>query len=67
MVISISHDLKSPLTAVIGYLSLLKDREYDGDEVIVDYVERAYHKSLRIKGLLQELLVFASLSDETRR
>lgn len=65
MMISISHDLKSPLTAVIGYLSLLKDREYDGDEVIVDYVERAYHKSLRIKGPLQELLVFASLSDES--
>lgn len=64
LMLSISHDLKSPLTAVIGYLSLLKDREYDSEETMADYTERAYRKSLRIKELLQELLEFANLSDE---
>jgi signal transduction histidine kinase len=64
MMISVSHDLKSPLTSVIGYLSLLKDKEYDGDEAMTDYVERAYNKSLKIKELLQELLDFASLTYE---
>lgn len=64
LMMSLSHDLKSPLTAVIGYLSLLMDREYDKDPAIADYVERAYQKALRIKWLQQELLDFASLSSE---
>jgi signal transduction histidine kinase len=64
LMISLSHDLKSPLTAVIGYLSLLKGKAYNGDAAMADYVERAYHKSLKIKDLLQELLDFASLSNE---
>ena len=64
MMVSFSHDLKSPLTAVIGYLSLLKDKGNIGEKNMADYVERAYQKSLRIKGLLQELLDFASLSME---
>ena len=62
--LSLSHDLKSPLTALICYLSLLKDKEYETDEAMTDYIERAYLKSLRLKGLLQELLDFASLSSD---
>lgn len=64
LILSVSHDLKSPLTAVIGYLTLIKDKEYDKDETMTDYIERAYHKSLRIKSLLQELLDYEGFSDE---
>jgi len=65
--LSVSHDLKSPLTAIICYLSLLKDKEYESDAAMADYVERAYHKSLRLQGLLQELLDYAGLSGEDIR
>lgn len=64
LIINVSHDLKSPLTAVIGYLSLLNEKKYDGDDAMSDYIERAYQKSLRIKGFLQELLDFTSLTSE---
>lgn len=67
LMMSVSHDLKSPLTAVIGYLSLLKDMEHEKDAVMADYVERAYQKALRIKELQEELLDFASLSSEDIR
>lgn len=64
LIINVSHDLKSPLTAVIGYLSLLYDKKYDGEEAMFDYIERAYQKSLRIKVFLQEFLDCASLTGE---
>lgn len=67
LMLSISHDLKSPLTAIIGYLTLLKDKEYDRDEAMNDYIERAYQKSLRLKGLLQSLLDYEGLSGEDIR
>lgn len=64
LVMHVSHDLKSPLTAVIGYLSLLRDGGYGGGGAGSDYVDRAYNKSLRMKGLLQELLDFPGLTGE---
>ncbi|WP_256757766.1 sensor histidine kinase KdpD [Cohnella sp. WQ 127256] len=55
LVLNLAHDLRTPLTSVIGYLDfILKD---DGltPEQIKHYTTIAYTKSQRLKGLIDEL------------
>lgn len=62
MMTNISHDLRTPLTAIIGYLGLVvtptvnmteKDRQ--------KYIETAYHKANQMKFLVEDLFEFAKL------
>lgn len=61
LITNISHDLKTPLTSIVGYLELLNNKEVD--EAIKDeYIKIAYNKSLRLKTLVNELFEYTKLS-----
>ncbi len=53
----IAHELGNPLSAVIGYLELVK-RSADSDQL--DMLERALHETGRMNKLVQEMLDFAA-------
>lgn len=61
LITNISHDLKTPLTSIIGYLELLNKKEVD-EEVKDEYIKIAYNKSLRLKLLVNELFEYTKLS-----
>lgn len=62
LITNISHDLRTPLTSIIGYLKLLKDGQYKHKEQLQEYFETIYSKSLRLKHLIDELFEFSRLS-----
>ena len=64
MVTNISHDLKTPLTSIVGYADLLADVEGLPPEAM-DYVSIISRKSARLSGLIKDLFVLtkATTSD----
>lgn len=60
---SIAHDLRTPLTSIIGYLELVMSKQGSaGDEEFKarhEYVKIAYDKALRLQALIENLFSFA--------
>lgn len=61
MIIALSHDLKSPLTSIIGYLDVAKNKDYDEKN---DYIDIAYKKSLELKRLIFDMFDYIKLEDK---
>ncbi len=55
LVTYLAHDLKTPLTSVIGYLTLLKDEKSISEEMRERYTNIAVKKSERLEVLINEL------------
>lgn len=61
LIVAVSHDLKTPLTSIIGYLELLnKDREYFTEKQ-EEFLKVAYEKSENLKKLIEELFEYTKL------
>ncbi len=54
LITNMSHDLKTPLTAIIMYINLLKDENIDAKERR-KYIEILDAKSMRFKSLIDDL------------
>ena len=53
IIASISHDIKTPLTSVIGYADRLKNNSLSQEKKI-KYIDKIYNKSLLMKEILEE-------------
>ncbi|WP_310601574.1 sensor histidine kinase [Anaerosporobacter sp.] len=54
LITNVSHDLKTPLTAIITYIDLLKNEEINEEER-KSYIETLDKKSQRLKQLIEDL------------
>lgn len=54
LVVYLAHDLKTPLTSVIGYLSLLKDEREISSELQEKYLDITLDKAERLEDLINE-------------
>ena len=54
LITNVSHDLKTPLTAIITYIDLLKDENVT-QEQRKEYVDTLERKALRLKVLIEDL------------
>lgn len=54
LITNVSHDLKTPLTAIITYVNLLKDKNIS-EEDREQYVNTLDQKALRLKTLIEDL------------
>ncbi len=54
LITNVSHDIKTPLTSIIGYIDLLKQEE-DLPDYIRDYVQVLAEKSDRLKNMVQDI------------
>lgn len=59
MIASISHDLKTPLTSVLGYIERLQNSKSLTEEKRGEYLSIIQHKAQDIKDLLEEFTEFA--------
>ena len=54
LVVYLAHDLKTPLTSVIGYITLIKDEKNISEETRNKYLNITLDKSLRLEELINE-------------
>ncbi len=67
LITNMAHDLSTPLTSIIGYLNLIKDRKYPDESKLVEYVEICFNKSQQLKQLISKLFEYSKLTSETIR
>lgn len=54
LVVYLAHDLKTPLTSVIGYLTLLRDESKISEELKEKYLSISLEKAERLEDLINE-------------
>lgn len=62
LITNVSHDLRTPLTSIIGYLDLLKKGQYTDERQLKEYLETSYSKSKRLEFLINQLFEYTRLS-----
>ena len=62
MITNVAHDLRTPLTSVIGYLDLIVKNPDLEEETKGKYVEIAYDKALRLQKLIEDLFSYTKVS-----
>lgn len=65
LVTNASHDLRTPLTSIIGYLGLIESGQYKSEEELKKYVNIAYQKSLQMQSLVSDLFEYSQVSHGT--
>lgn len=63
LITDVSHDLRTPLTAMIGYLRILSDNGAKDGEETKKYLSKAWGKSMEMQSLLDELFTYARLTN----
>ena len=61
LITNVAHDLRTPLTTIVGYLELIKNNQQLSKEDIQKYSTVAYEKSKRLQGMMDDLFEFTSL------
>ncbi len=54
LIIYLAHDLKTPLTSIIGYLTILKEENDLSERFQRKYLQISYDKALRLEDLINE-------------
>ena len=55
LITAISHDIRTPMTALIGYLDLLNEDGFQNPERAKRFANSAYQKAMELKDLTDEL------------
>lgn len=61
LITNVSHDLRTPLTSILGYLGLIQDKQYHSEEDLLKYTEIAYLKSKQMKSLVDNLFEYTKV------
>lgn len=62
LITNVAHDLRTPLTSIIGYLELLAGNCTIAPEMQHKYIEIAYGKARRLEKLIEDLFGFTKLN-----
>lgn len=61
LITNVSHDIRTPLTSIIGYLGLIEEGQYSSEEDLKRYIHIAYTKSLQMKVLVDDLFEYTKV------
>lgn len=61
MIANISHDLRTPLSTIIGYLELFKNEDKIYDDNHSSYLSIAYNEALRLNAMVSDLFELSKL------
>ncbi|KRL05421.1 sensor histidine kinase [Liquorilactobacillus oeni] len=61
LVTNVSHDIRTPLTSIIGYLGLIEDKQYHSKEELLKYTHTAFLKAKQMKLLVDDLFEYTKV------
>ncbi|MCD5504941.1 sensor histidine kinase [Lactobacillus delbrueckii] len=61
LITNVSHDIRTPLTSIIGYLGLLKNEAVTSQEDMLKYINIAYDKAEQMRSLANDLFEYTTL------
>ncbi|WP_175428257.1 sensor histidine kinase [Bacillus solimangrovi] len=64
LISNVSHDLRTPLTSIIGYMDLIQDNKFKDEVELMYYIDIAYEKSLRLNRMVNDLFEFSKVSNK---
>lgn len=62
LITNVAHDLRTPLTSIIGYLELLSGKVELPPQMQKKYIDIAYGKAKRLEKLIEDLFGFTKLN-----
>lgn len=63
LITGVSHDLRTPLTSILGFLELIENDRYRDEIELRHYTNIAYEKTLSLKKLIDELFEFTRINN----
>ncbi|MFJ5790993.1 sensor histidine kinase [Lysinibacillus sp. NPDC093197] len=63
LITNVSHDLRTPLTSILGYLSLITEDKYRDEVELRHYIDIAYEKSTLLHRLIQDLFEYTRVQN----
>lgn len=64
LITNVSHDLRTPLTSIMGYIGLVKEGKYANEEEMKNYLNIAFNKSEKLKMLIEDLFEYTKLNND---
>ncbi|WP_125683612.1 sensor histidine kinase [Levilactobacillus yonginensis] len=61
LITNVSHDIRTPLTSIIGYLGLIEDQQYHSEDDLLKYTHTAFLKSKQMKSLVDDLFEYTKV------
>lgn len=61
LITNVSHDIRTPLTSIIGYLGLIEDKQYHNEADLLKYTHTAFLKSKQMKSLVDDLFEYTKV------
>lgn len=65
LITNVSHDLRTPLTSIKGYLGLINDDKYRDEVQLRYYVDIAYEKSKELEILINDLFELTKVQNRS--
>lgn len=65
LITNVSHDLRTPLTSIIGYLELIDSDKYKDEVELRYYINIAYEKSKGLSLLINDLFELTKMQNST--
>lgn len=59
---NISHDIRTPLTTILGYLNMIKNKNYDSEEGLQGYIGIMEHKAKFLASMLEDFFQYSKLA-----
>lgn len=63
LITNLSHDLKTPLMSIMGFLELICQQKYENKAQLQHYSQIAFDKSIQLKQSIDELFELSKLSN----
>lgn len=63
LITGVSHDLRTPLTSILGFLEYIENDRYKDEVELRHYVNIAYEKSLSLKQLIDDLFEYTRINN----
>ncbi|UAC47416.1 HAMP domain-containing histidine kinase [Bacillus aquiflavi] len=64
LITNVSHDLRTPLTSIVGYLGLIDQDKYKDEVELRYYIDVAYEKAIRLNHLIHDLFEYTRFQNK---